>query len=97
MIRNDSKLIGLSKGGAVFSHNEKAAGGWSECGWEEEVPFQTHLVCDVLASKRRRQTGKTRLEMETWESHGLRTGLHVGLGETDVSMQVRLLLTNDPP
>lgn len=47
--------------------------------------------------KRRRQTGKTRLEMETWESRGLRTALHVGLGETDVSMQVRLLLTNEPP
>lgn len=31
--------------------------------------------------------------METWESPGLRMAFHVGLGETDVSMQVRLLVT----
>ena len=35
--------------------------------------------------------------METWESPGLRMAFHVGLGEIDVSMQVRLLVTNEPP
>lgn len=45
-----SKIILVWQGcGAVFSRDEKAAGGWSGCGWEEEVPSQTHLVCNVLA------------------------------------------------
>lgn len=80
MIRNDSKIIGLSKGGAVFSRDEKAAGGWSGCGWEEEVPSQTHLVCNVLAgfqeetSNRQDQAGDGNVGVP-WSKNGISRGL----------------------
>lgn len=80
MIRNDSKIIGLSKGGAVFSRDEKAAGGLSGCGREEEVPFQTHLVCDVLVgfqeetSNRQDQAGDGNVGVP-WSKNGISRGL----------------------
>ena len=76
----DTLIIGLSKGGAVFSRNEKAAGGWSGCGWKEEVPFRTHLVCSVLVgfqeemSNRQDQAEDGNVGVP-WSKNGISRGL----------------------
>lgn len=80
MIRNDSKIIGLSKGGAVFSRDEKAAGGWSGCGWEEGGSFPDSAWFTMSSwlpeetSNRQDQAGD-RLRGSPWSKNGISRGL----------------------
>lgn len=54
--------------------------GGSGCGWEEEVPSRTHLVCNVLAgfqeetSNRQDQAGDGNVGVP-WSKNGISRGL----------------------